>query len=76
MGWVQGLSNKEIGSRFGLSAFTVKNHLARSFKRLQVHSRTAAAMAGLCFRLKRRAPRLEAGPLDQPPEVRLVGFPA
>ena len=42
-----GLSNKEIGGRLGLSQFTVKNHLARIFTKLGVHSRTAAVIAYL-----------------------------
>jgi len=43
----QGLSNKEIGSRLDLSPFTVKNHLARIFPKMRVHSRTAAVTAYL-----------------------------
>jgi DNA-binding NarL/FixJ family response regulator len=40
-----GLSNKEIGSRLNVSQFTVKNHLARIFLKLQVRSRTGAVIA-------------------------------
>ena len=41
----EGLSNKEIGGSLKLSPFTIKNHLARIFCKLQVRSRTAAVMA-------------------------------
>jgi DNA-binding NarL/FixJ family response regulator len=43
----QGLSNKEIGARLSLSAFTVKNHLAHIFEKLHVRCRTEAALAYL-----------------------------
>jgi len=43
----QGLSNKEIGGRLDLSPFTVKNHLARIFRKLRARSRTAAVTAYL-----------------------------
>lgn len=43
----QGLSNKEIGAKLGLSQFTVKNHLARIFEKLHVRCRTEAVMAYL-----------------------------
>jgi DNA-binding NarL/FixJ family response regulator len=48
----EGLSNKEIGGSLKLSPFTIKNHLARIFGKLQVRSRTAAVMA--YFRSGRR----------------------
>ncbi len=41
----QGLSNKEIGAKLGLSPFTVKNHLAHVFEKLHVRSRTEAVLA-------------------------------
>jgi RNA polymerase sigma factor (sigma-70 family) len=43
----RGLSNKEIGVQLGLSPFTIRNHLARIFEKLQVRSRTEAAVAYL-----------------------------
>ena len=42
-----GLSNKEIGGRLDLSPYTVKNHLARIYSKLQVRSRTGAVIAHL-----------------------------
>jgi DNA-binding NarL/FixJ family response regulator len=42
-----GLSNKEIGGKLDLSPFTVKNHLARIYGKLRVHSRTGAVIAYL-----------------------------
>ena len=41
----QGLSNKEIGARLGLSQFTVRNHLAHVFEKLHVRCRTEAVVA-------------------------------
>jgi len=43
----EGLSNKEIGGALRVSQFTIKNHLARIFAKLQVRSRTAAVMTYL-----------------------------
>jgi DNA-binding NarL/FixJ family response regulator len=40
----QGLANKEIADRLGLSIETVRVHLKRIYKKLHVHSRTHAAM--------------------------------
>jgi transcriptional regulator EpsA len=41
--WVrQGKTNAEIGDIMGISAFTVKNHLQKIFKRLQVNNRAQA----------------------------------
>ena len=43
MGWVcSGKTNDEIGSILSISAFTVKNHLQRIFKKLQVVNRSQA----------------------------------
>ena len=39
----EGLSNKEIGSRLGISHATVRTHLMHIFKKLHVHCRTEAA---------------------------------
>jgi DNA-binding NarL/FixJ family response regulator len=43
----EGLSNKEIGAKLNVSQFTVRNHLAKVFEKLQVRSRTEAVMAYL-----------------------------
>ncbi len=40
----QGLANKEIADRLGLSIETVRVHLKRIYNKLHVHSRTQAAM--------------------------------
>ncbi len=40
----QGLANKEIADRLGLSIETVRVHLRRIYDKLHVHSRTEAAM--------------------------------
>jgi DNA-binding NarL/FixJ family response regulator len=40
----QGLANKEIADRLGLSTETVRVHLRRIYDKLHVHSRTEAAM--------------------------------
>ena len=43
MTWVrQGKTNSEIGSILDISAFTVKNHLKRIFRKLNVYSRSQA----------------------------------
>lgn len=40
----QGLSNKEIAARLYISVRTVEGHLANAYTRLDVHSRTEAAL--------------------------------
>jgi two-component system, NarL family, response regulator DevR len=48
----QGLSNKEISARLGLSEKTVKNHISRIFSKLNIGARSQAAVhairIGLC----------------------------
>jgi two-component system response regulator DevR len=48
----QGLSNKEISGRLGLSEKTVKNHISRIFSKLNIGARSQAAVhairIGLC----------------------------
>jgi DNA-binding NarL/FixJ family response regulator len=43
---VQGLPNKEIARRLNLAVGTVKIHVAVLFHKMNVTSRTAAAVAG------------------------------
>ena len=40
----QGLANKQIGRRLGISERTVKAHLGRVFRQLGVADRTSAAL--------------------------------
>ena len=43
MDWIKkGKSNAEIGSILGISPFTVKNHMRRIFKKLEVDNRIQA----------------------------------
>jgi two-component system, NarL family, response regulator DevR len=48
----QGLSNKEISARLGLSDKTIKNHISRIFSKLNIGARSQAAVhairIGLC----------------------------
>lgn len=46
-----GLRNKEIAGRLGISAGTVKTHVASIFEKLHVNDRTAAAVAAIRLRL-------------------------
>lgn len=41
---VEGLANKQIGRRLGISERTVKAHLTSAFQRIGVHDRTQAAL--------------------------------
>jgi DNA-binding NarL/FixJ family response regulator len=43
----QGLSNKQIAARLGLSEKTVRNHLSRVFVKLEANNRTQAVMTAL-----------------------------
>ena len=47
----EGLRNKEIAGRLGISAGTVKTHVASIFEKLQVNDRTAAAVAAIHLHL-------------------------
>jgi DNA-binding NarL/FixJ family response regulator len=41
--WVQkGKSNREIGRTLGISPLTVKNHVQKILRKLEVHNRTQA----------------------------------
>jgi DNA-binding CsgD family transcriptional regulator len=43
MNWInRGKTNAEIGSILGISTFTVKNHMQRIFKKLEVYNRIQA----------------------------------
>ncbi len=46
-----GLRNKEIAGRLGISAGTVKTHVASIFEKLHVNDRTAAAVTAIRLRL-------------------------
>ena len=40
----QGLANKQVGTRLGISERTVKAHLGRVFREIGVSDRTSAAL--------------------------------
>ena len=60
----KGLSNKQIGSALGLSEKTIKHYVTNILQKLQVSSRTAAALIAAAS-----APLGKAAPTraDQPP---------
>jgi DNA-binding CsgD family transcriptional regulator len=43
----EGLSNKQIGARLGISPRTIQSHLSRLFDRNGLHTRAAAVAAWL-----------------------------
>jgi DNA-binding NarL/FixJ family response regulator len=43
----EGLTNKQIARRLGLSENTVRNHLSHVFEKLEARNRTAAVMAAM-----------------------------
>ena len=43
----EGLTNKQIARRLGLSEKTVRNHLSHVFEKLEARNRTAAVMAAM-----------------------------
>lgn len=47
----QGYSNNEIGEQLHLSGFTIKSHLARIFKVLNVHTRAEAVAKAMELRV-------------------------
>jgi two-component system, NarL family, nitrate/nitrite response regulator NarL len=44
---VQGLTNRQIGARMGISANTVANHIQRILRKLKLHNRVQAATYAL-----------------------------
>lgn len=54
----EGLTNKQIARRLGLSENTVRNHLSHVFEKLAARNRTAAVMAAMRdgLQLSRRSP--------------------
>lgn len=44
---MQGMTSREIGTRLGISAVTVKNHLYRIYDKLAVRTRTEAVVKWL-----------------------------
>jgi transcriptional regulator EpsA len=55
--WVKlGKTNFEIAQILGISALTVKNHMQKLFKRLNVHNRAQAVARVMTMRLDRRFP--------------------
>lgn len=62
---VQGRSNKQIARDLGLAEGTVKIHVAALFHKLQVTSRTAAAVAGAKLLASTAAPPAPSSPASQ-----------
>ncbi len=53
----QGLTNREIGERVHLAEKTVKHHMTSILQKLQVHTRTEAALAALRHKASGNQPR-------------------
>ena len=53
---LDGLSNREIGQRMGLSVDTVKDHLGGLMRALGVQNRTQAVLAAARWGYQSRAP--------------------
>ncbi len=46
-GVAEGLSNKQIGHRLGISEKTVRNHMSRIFEKLKANNRTQAVILAM-----------------------------
>ena len=64
----EGLSNKEIGRRLGLTEGTVKIHLHNIYQKLRVANRTALAVAAIGHASNAWPQRVASRPLPLPQE--------
>ena len=48
----EGLSNKQIGHRLGISEKTVRNHMSKIFEKLQANNRTQAVILAMGLGLR------------------------